>query len=174
MVRIFVPTVPLTSAQVWTYATRVLTSLATSPLTLMEQEIEFPSAEALDDISATGEQTTTEKTITVALPSGASIVRALLVAMVTVLNDSETAQKIDVTVKGRKGSGGFSDFFSQDDVVGFGAVDGATTFLVTVQDVSALVDVAATYGFQLSVNQSAAASVRYTTQYVLVITYKMS
>ncbi len=139
----------------------------------MEQEIEFPSAEALDAIALTGEQTTTERTITVALPTGASIRRVLLVALITVMNNTGTAQKIDVTVQGRKGAGSWSDFFSEDDCIGFGAVDGATTSLVAVQDVSVLVDEAETYGFRLSVNQSAEQSVRYTTQFVLVITYRI-
>lgn len=141
--------------------------------TAMEQEIEFPSAEALDAIALTGEQTTTERTITVALPTGASIRRVLLVALITVMNNTGTAQKIDVTVQGRKGAGSWSDFFSEDDCIGFGAVDGATTSLVAVQDVSVLVDEAETYGFRLSVNQSAEQSVRYTTQFVLVITYRI-
>ena len=141
---------------------------------LMEQEIEFPSAEALDDIALTGEQTTTERTITVAFPTGATRRRVLLLALLTAMNNTATAQKIDVTVQGRKGAGAWSNFFSQDDCIGFGGVDGATTSLVAVQDVSALVDEAATYGFRLSVNQSVAQSVRYTTQFVLVVTYRMS
>ena len=143
-------------------------------LNVMEHEIEFPSAEALNDISVTGEQPTTERTITVTLPTGASIRRVLLVAVITAMNNFAQAQKIDVTVQGRKGAGSWSDFFSEDDCFGFGAIDGATASLVAVQDVSALVDAAASYGFRLSVNQSATQSVRYTTQFLLVITYRMS
>ena len=144
------------------------------PPIVKEVEIEFPSAEALNDISAIGEQTTTERTITVTLPEGATRKRVLLLAVITAMNNTANAQKIDVTVQGRKGSGAYSDFFSQDDCIGFGAVDGATTCLVAVQNVSALVDEAATYGFRLSVNQSATQSVRYTTQFLLVVTYRMS
>jgi len=143
-------------------------------LNIMEHEIEFPSAEALDDIAAIGEQTTTERGITVALPTGATRRRVLLLAVITAMNNTATPQKVDITVQGRKGAGAFSNFFSQDDIIGFGAVDGATTGIITLQDVSALVDEAAVYGFRLSVNQSAANSVRYTTQYLLVITYRMS
>ena len=143
-------------------------------MVLAEHEIEFPSAEALNDIALTGEQTTTERTITVALPDGGKIRRVLLIAIVTAMNNYAQAQKIDVTVQGRKGAGSWSDYFSEDDLIGFGAVDGATTSLVACQDVSALVDAAASYGFRLSVNQSAAQSVRYTTQYLLAITYRMS
>jgi len=143
-------------------------------LSIMEHEIEFPSAEALDDIALTGAQTTTERTITVTLPTGATIRRALLIGVITAMNNTVNAQKIDVTVQGRKGAGGWSNFFSQTDCIGFGSVDGSTVALVTLQDVTALVDAAAGYGFRLTVNQSSANSVRYTTQYLLVITYRMS
>jgi len=141
---------------------------------IMEHEIGFASAEALNDIALTGEQTTTERTITVTLPTGATIRRVFLLAVITAMNNTVNAQKIDVTVQGRKGAGGWNNYFSQDDIVGFGAVDGATTSMLAIQDVSALVNEAVAYGFRLSVNQSSANSVRYTTQYVLLITYRMS
>jgi len=143
-------------------------------VSVMEHEIEFPSAEALDNIAATGEQTTTERTISVTFPTGATRRRVLLLALITAMNNTANAQKIDLMVQGRKGAGGWSTFFSQDDVIGFGAIDGATTNIVAVQDVTALVDTAGSYGFRFSVNQSGANSVRYTTQYLLVITYRMS
>lgn len=143
-------------------------------VSVMEHEIEFPSAEALDDIAVVAATPTTERTITVALPAGASIRRVLLIALVTAMNNTANAQKIDVTVQGRKGAGGWSNFFSQTDCMGMGGVDGATTPLVAVQDVSALVNEEATYGFRLTITQSSANSVRYTTQFVLVLAYRMS
>lgn len=146
-----------------------------SVLNIMEHEIGFSSAEVLDNIAAAGDQNTTERTITVALPSGATIRRVSLLALVTVMNNTATAHKIDVTVQGRKGAGGWNNYFDEDDCVGFGAVDGATTILTAVQDVTALVDAAASYGFRLTVNQSGGAnSVHYTTQYILLVTYRMS
>jgi hypothetical protein len=90
------------------------------------------------------------------------------------MNNSANAQKICVTVQGRKGAGAWSNFFSETDCIGFGAVDGATAQLVAIQDVSALVDAAANYGFRLTINQSAAESVRYTTMFLLVVSYRMS
>jgi len=141
---------------------------------IMEHEIEFPSAEALDDINAIIYTATTERTITVALPTGATIRRALLLAVVVAMNNTANAQKIDIQVQGRKGAGGWNTYFNQTDCMGFGAVDGATTSLVAVQDVTALVDVAATYGFQCQMRNSVAQSVRYTTEYLLVVTYRMS
>lgn len=148
--------------------------LSSAKAAATEYEIEFPSADVLDDIAATGDQTTTERTITVSLPTGATIRRAMLLAIVTAMNDSANAQKIDVTVQGRKGSGAWSNFFSETDCIGFGATDGATANLVASQDVTALIDATTSYGFRLTVNQSGANSVHYTTQYLLVVTYRMS
>jgi len=134
----------------------------------------FPSTEALNDISVTTPTDTTELSITVSLPSGASIVRAMLVAFITAMNNTPTAQKIDIDVLGRVAAGAWSTFFSQDDCIGLPVADGATTGLVAMQDVSALVTVAGTYGFKCTITQSSANSVRYTTQYLLIVTYKMS
>ena len=136
--------------------------------------IKFPSAEALDAIAVTDATDTTEKTITVALPTGSSIVRVMLAAFITAMNNTANAQKIDIDVKGRVSGGGWSTFFSQDDVIGFPAADGATTGMVPLQDVSALVTSAQTYGFKCTITQSSANSVRYTINYLLILTYKMS
>jgi len=140
----------------------------------MQVPIKFTSAETLNDIAVTAATDTTEKEITVSLPAGASIVKVMLAALITVMNNSANAQKIDVDVKGRVSGGSWSTFFSQDDCIGFPAADGATTGFVPTQDVTTLVTGAGTYGFKLTIQQSSANSVRYTTQYVLIVTYKMS
>lgn len=98
----------------------------------------------------------------------------MLAVFITAMNDTANAQKIDVDVKGRVSAGSWNTYFSQDDVIGFPAADGATTGIVPLQDVSALVTAAGTYGFKCTITQSSANSVRYTTQYVLIVTYKMS
>jgi len=139
-----------------------------------ELPLNFPSAEALNDIAAIGPTNTTELTITVALPTGATIRRVILAAFITVMNDTANAQKIDIDVQGRVAAGVWNTYFTQDDVVGFPAADGATTGLVALQDVSALVTAAGSYGFRLAVTQTSANSVHYTTQYLLIVTYRMS
>lgn len=98
----------------------------------------------------------------------------MLAAFITAMNNTANAQKIDVDVKGRVSAGSWNTYFSQDDCIGFPAADGATTGFVPLQDVSALVTAAGTYGFKCTITQSGANSVRYTTQYVLIVTYKMS
>jgi len=146
--------------------------LSSAGMAKIDTEIGFPSTEALDDINVAVATDTTEKTITVSLPPGAAIVRATLLAYITAMNNFSVAQKIDVDVKGRVSGGSFSTFFSLDDIIGFGAVDGATTGIVAISDVSALVTVAGTYGFKCTITQSSANSVRYTTQYVLILTVR--
>lgn len=145
--------------------------------TILERDelpLNFPSAEALNDIAAIGPTNTTELTITVALPTAATIRRVVLAAFITVMNDTANAQKINIDVQGRVAAGGWNTYFSQDGVVGFPAADGATTGLVALQDVSALVTAAGSYGFRLAVTQTSANSVHYTTQYLLIVTYRMS
>jgi hypothetical protein len=134
----------------------------------------FPSAEAKDDVSTTSATDTTERTITVSLPTGASIVRAMLAAFVTIINRTANAQDIDIDVKGRPSGGSWTTFFSQTDIISLPAVDKAPTGDVYLQDVSSLVTGAGTYGFKLTVTLSSANTVRFKTQFLLVITYKMS
>jgi len=149
-----------------------LTGLASAGMAKIDTDIGFPSAEAVDAIAVTDPTDTTEKEITVSIPVGASIVRASLLTYVTAMNNSANAQKIDVDVKGRKSGGSFSNFFSQDDIMGFGAVDGATTGIMSISDITALVTGSGVYGFKCTITQSSANSVRYTTQYVLILTLR--
>jgi len=140
----------------------------------VDVDIGFPSAEALDAIAVTAPTDTTEKEITVALPPGASIVRVALIAYVVAMNNTPNAQKIDVDVKGRVSGGSWNTYFSEDDCIGLPNVDGATVTLPTVQDITALVTAAGTYGFKVTITQSSANSVRYTTVYVVIVTYRRS
>ncbi len=139
-----------------------------------ELPLKFITDEILDDIADAGDQTTTERTLTVALPAGATIRRVMASAFITIMNDTATAHKIDVTLQVRVADGAWNNYWSEDDCVGFPAVDAATTGLVAVSDVSALVTVAGDYGFRLTVNQSGGSnSVHYTTQYLIIVTYRM-
>jgi len=137
--------------------------------------IKFPSAEALDDISVTTPTDTTVRTINVALPADASIVRVMLAVFITAMNNTANAQKIDIDVKVSSDGTVWTTYFSQLDCIGFpDGTDGATTGIVPLQDVSDLVTEAGTYYFKCTITQSAGFSVRYTTQYLLIITYRMT
>ncbi len=143
-------------------------------LDLTEILLKFPSAESFNDFAAVGPTNTTAMPIVVAIPAGATIRRAMLAAFITVMNDTANLQKIDVDVQGRVPLGAWNTYFSQNDCIGVPNVDAATTGFVPVQDVSAMVNVAGTYEFRCAVTQTAANSVHYTINYVLIITYRMS
>lgn len=140
----------------------------------VDTDLGFASAEALDSINVTAATDTTEKGITIAGPPGSSIVRASLIVLLTALNDTANAQKIDVDTKARPQGGSWTTFFSKTDVIGFGAVDGATTSITLVSDVSSIVTADRTYGLKCTITQSSANAVRYTTEYILVVTYRRS
>jgi len=144
-----------------------------TPPAASEVEIGFVSSESLDDISVTTPTDTTEKEITLALPPNASIIRASLIASIIAMNNTANAQKIDVDVKGRLSGGSWNTFFSENECMGFGAVEGATVSIMAIQDVSSLVTAEGTYQFKCTITQSSANSVRYTTQYVLLVTYRV-
>jgi len=138
-----------------------------------DREISFVSAEAMDPINVIGPTNTTERQITVALPPGSSLVRAALYALITAMNNTATAQKIGFQVQARPAGGSWSPFFNQANVIGFGAVDGATAAPPPLgQDVSSVVTGPGTFGFRVAITLSAAQSVRFTTQYVLIVTYR--
>ncbi len=140
-----------------------------------EFPLKFITDEILDDIADAGDQTTTERTIIVELPAGAIITRVMVSAFITIMNDTATGHKIDITLQGRVLAGAWNNYWSEDACVGFPAVDAATTGMVAVSDVTDLVTEAGDYGFRLTVNQSGGAnSVHYTSQYLIIVTYRMS
>lgn len=137
-------------------------------LTRVSIETTFPSSEEQNNISATGDQYTTELFIEPFLPSYAVIGNTSLVASVTALNNSATLQKIGIQVQGRPDGGTWSSYFSQANCIGLPASDGSTMSYVAVSSLSIGL---AKYGFRLRINQSSANSVLYTIQFALVYTY---
>ena len=142
---------------------------------IVEHEIKFPSTIAQDDVPDTTPKDTTEKEITISLPSGASRVRALLAAFLTAKNGAATAQDIDMSVLGRISGGSWTTLISTlTDCLGLPDVDKATTGDVYLADVTTLVTGAGTWGFKCTITLSADAAVRFKTQYLLIVTYEMS
>ena len=137
-------------------------------LTRVAVETTFPSSEEQNNISATGDQYTTELFIEPFLPSYAVISNVHLVASVTALNNSATLQKIGIQVQGRPEGGTWVSYFSQANCIGLPANEGSTMSYVAVSSLSIGL---AKYGFRIRVNQSSANSVLYTIQFALVYTY---
>jgi len=131
----------------------------------------IPTSEAFDTISVDTETLTTEKEIALVLPTNAEIKEASLIALITAKNGTADAQSIDITVKAKKAGGVYSDYFSQDGCFGLPNILNAPGSFQALNDLTALVDEAGTYLFQIAITQSSATEVKYTTQYVLIIKY---
>ena len=156
---------------------------------IMEHELGFSSIEALDSIAVVSTDTT-ELEITVTLPSGAHIIRAYLIDLITAMNNTANVQTIDVAVKGRVSAGAWRTYFNQNNCMGVIPLIGATAYLTSLQNVGPTASVVAdrivtdanlsgdppsgTFGFKCTIGQDSADEVRYTTQYILIVTYRMS
>ena len=117
----------------------------------------------------TADQSLGAKNITVDLPDGATITSVIAMVRINIMNDSATAQKIDFQFDVEAVT-----LFDQSDVVGFGAVDGASVVYVIAEDatgeVTANGQVVTLEAFE---TLSAAQSVRFQAQYYLFIGYRM-
>lgn len=98
----------------------------------------------------------------------------MLAVIIVSKNGTATAQDIDIAVEGRVAAGNWTTLLNTlTDVIGLPNVDKATSGEVLLADATALVTEAATYEFRCQITLSAAATVRFTTQYILIITYRM-
>jgi len=117
----------------------------------------------------TPDQSLGSKDITVDIPTGATIESVIALARIQIMNNSATAQKIDLKLKVEGVT-----LFSQTDVIGFPAADGASATYTIAEDAS---DEVTTVGQVVTLEAletlSAAASVRFQAQYYLFIVYRM-
>lgn len=166
-----VPTVgeSLTAEMVWAATARTLTDPA---LDLIEfEKCQAPVAEnaAVSWAVTDADQSLGSKDITVDIPAGATIISTIAVCRINIMNNSATAQKIDLKLEVESVA-----LFSQTDVIGFGAVDGASGCYVIAEDATDEVTAdAQVVTLEAKATLSAAASVRFQAQYYLFITYKM-
>lgn len=117
----------------------------------------------------TADQSLGLKSIIVDIPAGATIISVIALAKINIMNNTATAQKIDLKFEVES-----VVLFSQTDVVGFGAVDGASAVYIIAEDATTEVTAdAQDVSLEAKVTLSAAASVRFQAQYYLFITYKM-
>lgn len=146
--------------------------VTTAHLDIGQFEIgQAPAAEndAVPITVTTADQSLGSKDITVDIPAGGTIISVIAMAKIFIMNNSANAQKIDLKfdVEG-------TTLFEQDDVIGFGATDGASGAYVIAEDAS---DEVTTDGQVVTLEAfatlSAAQSVIFTAQYYLFITYKM-
>jgi len=135
--------------------------------TPFEHEQAYVADEAQATLNTTGADLSLgSRNITVALPTGASRVRAIAVALIHVANRTANAQDIDFNLK----VAGIT-IFSKDDVVSFAAAQGSTV-VTLVQDCTEQVTGDGTYSIEAEAQISAAQNVTFTTEYLLFVQYK--
>ena len=139
---------------------------------LLEVERSLAPATENDAVSwaVNTEQSLGAKDITVNIPAGASIVSVIAMVRINMMNNAATAQTIDLrlNVEG-------TTLFNQTDIVGFGAVLGASAVYVIAEDASDEVtsngQVVTLEALETLLNS---ASVTFQAQYYLFITYRLS
>lgn len=167
----------VTEEDIWDYATRELTDLTGAHFDLTEfEKCQAPPAQnnVVAIVTTVADQTLGSKDITVDIPAGATIISVIAVCRVNIMNDSATAQKIDLKLEVAVDGGAATELFNQTDVIGFGAVDGASGCYVIAEDATGEVTAdGQVITLEAKATISAAASVRFQVQYYLFITYKM-
>lgn len=145
--------------------------LAPERLDIMEFEKTFTSpTHAFLDKSTTPKASLGSKSLTVALPTGATIRKAVAIALIIAMNDAGVTQKIDLDFEVAGTS-----VFSQAGVVGLPTVDGASASVALVLDVSSIVTVVPSLQtMEAFATLSDAHSTHFTVMYALIITYRMT
>lgn len=117
----------------------------------------------------TADQSLGSKDITVDIPPDATIISVLALSKIQMMNNSATAQKIDLKLEVEG-----TVVFNQTDVVGFGSIDGSSAVYVICEDVTGEVTAdGQVVTLEAKTTLSSANSVRFQAQYYLFITYRM-
>jgi len=127
-----------------------------------------PAENAAVEVNTTDLTSLGAKDITISLPTGATIEKVIALARVAIMNNAASAQKIDLqlAVEG-------VTLFSQLDVVGFPAAEGASSIFPIAEDASDEVTaVGQVVTLEAKAQLSAAAAVRFQVEYFLFITYR--
>jgi len=169
------PTVGLTAleALVDDLETRLTAARAGYLDYLPNQRVEVAQVPATQNavavLNTTNETTLGSKDITVDIPTGATIESVIALARISIMNDSATAQKIDLKLNVEAVT-----LFNQADVVGSPAADGASSIYTIAEDASdEVTSIGQVVTLEALATLSAAASVRFQAQYFLFITYRM-
>jgi len=149
---------------------RIVERLTKADFEIVEFEKGFSGDEYFYDIAVTTpNQSLGSATFNVALPTGASIRFATAIAIIEIMNDAATLQKVDLDLEVDG-----TNVFSRDDVVGLPAVDGSSASFLIVQNVSAIITSPGNHTLEAKTTLSDAHSTHFTTQYMIIVAYRMS
>jgi len=141
----------------------------------VEHETEWSTNPVCENLATINQTNLTAGSITATFPTGATRVRAILVASIHVANQAANTHHIDFKVQGQKDAGGYVDLLDLTavDVLGLPNLDGSTDGWCGAIDVTTLVDGSGSYDFRFVVRSDNAGSVNYTTCFTLVLVYHM-
>jgi len=150
--------------------------LQTDKIPNVEHETEWATVAVCNSVASISQTNLTVGTVIPTFPTGATRVRAILVASIHVLNLAANTHHIDFKVQGNKDGGAYSDLLdlSASDQLGLVNLDGASEGWCGAIDVTTLVNASgSTYNFRFVVRSDNAGSVRYLTCFSLVLVYHM-
>jgi len=146
-----------------------LNTVLNAKVPLMELEQAYVADEIQTTLNTTGADLSLgSRSITVALPTGASRVRAIALAIIHVANRTANAQNINFNLKVAG-----TTIFSQDNVMSFAAAEGSGVITI-VQECTTQVTGDGTYAVEAEAQISAAQNVTFTTEYLIFVHYRMS
>jgi len=146
-----------------------LSTVLNAKLPVMELEQAYVADDVQTTLNTTGsDQSLGSRNITVALPSGASRVRAIALALIHVANRTANAQDIDFNLKVAGAT-----IFTQDNVCTFDTVIGSAV-VTLCQECTTQVTGDGTFSIEAEAQISAAQNVTFTVEYLIFVQYKMS
>lgn len=148
----------------------------TDQLPNVQHETEWSSTPAVDQVANAVAASLTAGSIAVTYPTGATRVRAILVASIHAANQTANTHHINLKVQGQKDAGGYGDLLdlTAQGTLGLVNFDGAADGWCGTIDVTALVDTSgSTYTFKFIVDSDDANAIDYTSGFTLVLVYTM-
>lgn len=148
----------------------------TALVTNVEHETEWTSTPAVQQVANAAAVALTAGSIAVTYPTGATLVRAILIATIHASNKAANTHGISFKVQAQKDAGGYVDRLDLSAQTSLGLVNliGAGDSWTGAIDVGATVDASgSTYTFRFEVDSDNAGAVNYTTGFVLVLVYTM-
>ena len=172
--RLVVQALILSDATPFAGANIALVKAQTDKIPLVQHETEWATTAVVQNVANAAATNLTAGSITPTFPTGATRVRAILIASIHVANQGANTHHISLKVQGQKAVGGYTDLLdlTAATTLGLAALDGVSDAYCVAIDVTAKVDASAVqYDFRFVVDSDNAGSVNYTTGFVLVLVY---
>ena len=148
----------------------------TDQLPNTQHETRWSTTPTVQQVASDAATNLTTGSVTPTFPTGATRVRAILVASIHCANQSAATHHISLKVQGQKNAGGYTDLLdlTAQTTLGMVNVDGAGDGWAATIDVTAKVDTSAVqYDFRFVVDSDNAGAVNYTCGFTLILIYTM-